>query len=648
LLRSVAALVIGSGVSMAAFGVLGQPSAAVPPAEPIVPEQLFPDGSGLPDLYERRLLDVSADGVRVLALAHPSPFQTLEVALSAGRVVRLPEVYDTGLNAGNIGGSAVLSADGQVVLGTVWTGGVIRLFRWYVDTGEVQEHGARESPTRGGPWPQPRALSPDGRFAYHAEQGGDGEELLYVHDAESGTTRELTFPAGPPQLGDVVVSRDASHLLYRVDDGASATVYRLDLETGLHIVVDRLPPEFASRPRHMAISPDGRYAAFASRWYEVEAGRRSVELGRWWGEPHIGVLRHDQAALSREGDLLLLTADAMDASDENGVADLYLWSPDGSVVQVTAAPDTALYRLVRAGDINDAGTAAVYEGHQIPPSPIRLHRVGLAPSTGSTSAVEAVGLAAESPRHLWTVDGRGIVGERSLARLYERNDGVADLSRLSGASERAVAVVPRAQRDGYWVISDAGRVVSFGAAAHHGDALGQPLAAPIVDGAPMPDGEGYLLVGADGGVFAFGSAAYLGSLPAVLGGENPNQPVVAVAVTPSGDGYRLIAADGGVFDFGDATHVGSLPALLAPGVRLNAAVVDATGTPDGGVVLVSGDGGAFVLGPASYEGSLASQLLTVPIVSVAALDDGYVMLDAAGQLHAFGVWLGFGLPPGSP
>ena len=107
--------------------------------------------------------------------------------------------------------------------------------------------------------------------------------------------------------------------------------------------------------------------------------------------------------------------------------------------------------------------------------------------------------------------------------------------------------------DGYWMVSAAGGVFSFGSAVFHGSLGGVQLTKPIVGMAATPDGRGYWLVASDGGVFAFGDAVFHGS----TGGVHLAQPIVGMASTSTGGGYWLVASDGGVFNFGDAGYHGS-------------------------------------------------------------------------------------------
>jgi len=78
---------------------------------------------------------------------------------------------------------------------------------------------------------------------------------------------------------------------------------------------------------------------------------------------------------------------------------------------------------------------------------------------------------------------------------------------------------------GYWEVTSAGDVYSFGFAAFHGSTGNITLNQPIVGMAATPNGGGYWLVAKDGGLFAFGNAPYDGS----LGGITLNQPVIGMA-----------------------------------------------------------------------------------------------------------------------
>ncbi len=71
-----------------------------------------------------------------------------------------------------------------------------------------------------------------------------------------------------------------------------------------------------------------------------------------------------------------------------------------------------------------------------------------------------------------------------------------------------------------------GGVFAYGDAPFGGSMVGHDLDGPAVAIVPTADGQGYWLDATDGGVFAFGGAPFLGSLPSI--GVTPNLPVGAI------------------------------------------------------------------------------------------------------------------------
>jgi hypothetical protein len=129
------------------------------------------------------------------------------------------------------------------------------------------------------------------------------------------------------------------------------------------------------------------------------------------------------------------------------------------------------------------------------------------------------------------------------------NFGNADSAALA-PGERFETVVARPQRDGYWVVTDRGRVLPFGAAPALTELAGIRLVAPIVAGVASPTGNGLTLAASDGGVFAFGDAPFLGS----MGGAPLVAPIVSIAAY--GLGYRMTGSDGGTFIFSELSFWG--------------------------------------------------------------------------------------------
>jgi glucose/arabinose dehydrogenase len=197
--------------------------------------------------------------------------------------------------------------------------------------------------------------------------------------------------------------------------------------------------------------------------------------------------------------------------------------------------------------------------------------------------------------------------------------------------EPTVAVIPTSTGMGYLIVTEAGRVFSYGDAPDFGGLVAHaPLNQPIVGGSMTVTNAGYWLWASDGGVFAFGDAEFHGS----TGGIALNQPVVGGAATSSGNGYWLWASDGGVFAFGDAEFRGSMGAI-----DLAQPIVGGGPTPSGdGYWLWASDGGAFAFGDAPFLGSLGAIALDRPIIAggPTASGRGYLFIGADGGSFAFG------------
>jgi hypothetical protein len=189
-------------------------------------------------------------------------------------------------------------------------------------------------------------------------------------------------------------------------------------------------------------------------------------------------------------------------------------------------------------------------------------------------------------------------------------------------------VAARITGAGYWVASDAGKVLAFGGAPRRGDAT--TLTAPAAGIAGHPSGGAYWLFSGDGNVYAFGGARNYGSMR----GRRLNAPIVGMAPTPTGKGYYLVGRDGGVFCFGDAVFRGS-----TGNKRLNASVLGLTPTSSGrGYWIFARDGGVFSFGDARFYGSTGNIRLQRPVVGMAARpqNDGYWMVAEDGGIFSFG------------
>ena len=136
--------------------------------------------------------------------------------------------------------------------------------------------------------------------------------------------------------------------------------------------------------------------------------------------------------------------------------------------------------------------------------------------------------------------------------------------RLLGA---AVAVMPDATGNGYWVVTQTGDVYTFGDAQYFGGPGN--VGSPVTSAVRTPDGRGYWILVANGTVYAYGDAHNYGSPGGQYGGFDP---ATAVFSTSDGAGYWVAAADGSVHTYGDAPNDGSMA-----GTRLNGAIIAATG-----------------------------------------------------------------------
>ena len=197
---------------------------------------------------------------------------------------------------------------------------------------------------------------------------------------------------------------------------------------------------------------------------------------------------------------------------------------------------------------------------------------------------------------------------------------------LSGSP--IVGLTPAYGTAGYWMVSSAGEVFSFGTAHSYGSLAGMTLAKPIVGIASTPTGLGYWLVASDGGIFSFGDAHFYGS----TGHIDLAKPIVGMASTATGDGYWLVASDGGIFSFGDARFHGSTGAI-----QLAQPIIGMARTPSGaGYWLVGADGGVFNFGDAAYHGSAVAfnALNGAQSVGIVPMGSGYWLPNDLGQVDA--------------
>jgi subtilisin family serine protease len=183
---------------------------------------------------------------------------------------------------------------------------------------------------------------------------------------------------------------------------------------------------------------------------------------------------------------------------------------------------------------------------------------------------------------------------------------------------------------GYWLVSSAGEVFSFGDARSYRSSAKFYTSEPVVGIAVTPNGKGYWLVAQNGRVVAYGNARSYRSTAKFYASE----PVVGIAATPDGKGYWLVDKNGKVFAFGDAHFYGS-----ATKYHLAKPIVGIAATSDGrGYWLAAADGRVFAFGDATFYPQAVSRDLVSPIVGIASspYGRGYWLAGAGGKIFAFG------------
>jgi len=116
-----------------------------------------------------------------------------------------------------------------------------------------------------------------------------------------------------------------------------------------------------------------------------------------------------------------------------------------------------------------------------------------------------------------------------------------------------VAVLPDHTGNGYWLVTNLGRVYAFGDAPAYGSPGSQTV--PVANAAAAPDGMGYWLLYANGVVANFGDAVNFGS---PTGYVNSFNPANAIFPTADGKGYWVASTRGDVFAYGNAPWLGSM------------------------------------------------------------------------------------------
>jgi len=138
---------------------------------------------------------------------------------------------------------------------------------------------------------------------------------------------------------------------------------------------------------------------------------------------------------------------------------------------------------------------------------------------------------------------------------------------IGGCVGSAVAVMPDASGNGYWLVTQSGAIYAFGDAPYYG-APGQQ-SVPVTSAVRTPDGRGYWILFANGAISPYGDASGYGMPVGQFGGSNPASAIFA---TSDGAGYWVASANGSVDGFGDAPFDGSMA-----GTALNGSIIAGTG-----------------------------------------------------------------------
>ncbi len=167
-------------------------------------------------------------------------------------------------------------------------------------------------------------------------------------------------------------------------------------------------------------------------------------------------------------------------------------------------------------------------------------------------------------RGSYTLSANGTVTPHGAIPFY------GDLSSAGApAGTVAVQLVPTADYQGYWILTQQGVIYSFGDAAAFADSLPEG-SGPAVAMAVTSSGRGGFVLTQNGTVAAVGTAQTYGNTPAGM-------KATSIAATPDGQGYWILTAQGAVEAFGDASNEGSLP-VAAPATYANETLIRQAGT----------------------------------------------------------------------
>ena len=138
---------------------------------------------------------------------------------------------------------------------------------------------------------------------------------------------------------------------------------------------------------------------------------------------------------------------------------------------------------------------------------------------------------------------------------------------IGGCSGAAVAVMPDASGNGYWLVTQSGLVYPFGDAANYGGP--GPQSVPVTSAVRTPDGRGYWVLFANGAISPTAMQLSTGTLVGCLAASTRPAPSLR-----RGAGLAI----GWLQPVAPSTITGDVPndGSMA-GVRLNGSIIAATG-----------------------------------------------------------------------
>jgi Mannosyl-glycoprotein endo-beta-N-acetylglucosaminidase len=222
------------------------------------------------------------------------------------------------------------------------------------------------------------------------------------------------------------------------------------------------------------------------------------------------------------------------------------------------------------------------------------------------------------------------------SRMLDHYGVSLDFEAPSPFSRAADPVVEARLGDGLYLAGIDGMIYDVGDARFWGAPLGGDLRNPIAAVVPTPTAEGYWVITNRGRVFRYGDAVLRGAKPAPI-----RSVVASAAATPRGVGFWMVSRTGEVRAFGDAAAIEPAPGAIAPDARVVGIAPTATGL---GYWIVDSAGRVVAVGDAAEFGSLAAPIPTDPVVGIAATPagDGFWLATSRGRVHRFGAAKRFG------